>query len=221
MRAARRKVGSVLLPFLGPTTLRLLSSSWKVEKLAEEYSPMDSPEGALVNAWHGRMVALTPLFPQRDFHILVSPSDDGELVLDVLKSFGYRTIRGSTSRGAARALREMLGVLRKGGKVGITPDGPRGPLHSVNVGSAWLAKATGYPVVPIGAATDRAWHLKSWDNFTIPKPGARVAVKFGEPISVSRDADDQQLEVEAQRIRTSLLEAELAAFEHLGVEPDF
>src|SRR5262249_27913588 len=130
-------------------------------------------------------------------------------------AFRYKVIRGSSSRGGARALREMLGVLASGAVLIITPDGPRGPRHSMNPGLAWMARATGYPIVPVGFGVDRAWRMKSWDHFTVPKPGARIALVYGEPVSVARDATSADMEAATRAIHDSLIAAEREGFAHL------
>lgn len=222
MRKARRWIGGALLPHLAPRTLELLSRSWKVERLAREhYERAQGEAGMLAVLWHGRM--LIPLVIHRDqgFNVLVSPSDDGSLVTALLDRFGYSTIRGSSNKNPARAIREMLDSLGKGGRVVITPDGPRGPRHGVNLGPAWIARETGFPILPCGCASDRAWRLKSWDRFMIPKMGARVAVVYGEPLYVEHGASDAELERATEEMRARLLAAEERGFGHLGQSPDW
>ena len=154
-------------------------------------------------------------------HVLVSPSDDGGIAKKLLTRFGYRVIRGSTSRHASRALREMLGVLDEGESVVVTPDGPRGPRHSMNSGVAYMARVTGLEIVPIGLACDNAWRLRSWDRFTIPKPFARVAITYGKPLAVACDACDDQLELATTEVKTRLIDAERTGFAQLGSGVDF
>ena len=84
----------------------------------------------------------------------------------------------------------MLRVLDGGAVLFITPDGPRGPMHSMNPGLAWMARATGRAVIPSAFVCDRAWPANSWDNFTLPKPFARILLIYGEPLSVPRGADE-------------------------------
>ena len=153
--------------------------------------------------------------------VLVSPSDDGSLATKMITHFGQRVVRGSTNKASARALRELLGELRRGGTVVLTPDGPRGPRHSVNHGLAWLARTTGFPVLPCGFVCDRAWHLKSWDHFTIPKPGARLALVYGEPLWVQKGGGTEALGAATETLRRRMLEAEEQGFERLGVERDW
>ncbi len=222
LRRSRRKFGSWLMPQVAPFVMRRLSRSWRTELVGEEhYLATREYPGCLLTIWHGRMVLGLAHHADRDFTVLVSPSKDGDLMDTLLPRFGYGVIRGSSSRTGARALREMLRSLRVGGTVVVTPDGPRGPRHSGSAGVVWLARATGYPVLPMGMVADRAWRMKSWDAFTLPKWRARVALVYGRPIFVARDADEATLKAAAEDMRLSMLEAEARGFEQLGVTPDW
>lgn len=221
-RVLRRESAGVLARAALPAGLRLLARSWRTGcegRRTFEAALRDGP--LLVAMWHGRMLAPLPAHAGRGIGVLVSPSREGELVETILRKFGYRVIRGSSSRYGARALREMRSVLDHSGAVVITPDGPRGPRHSMNVGLAWLARETGAPIMPVGIACDRAWRLASWDRFTIPKPRARVQVVYGDTLEVAEDATDEELETSAAEVRRRLLEAEAAGFAALRCEPDW
>lgn len=222
-RRWRRRVGAVLIELLAPVVVRLLALTWRIERAGERGLAMISTSGPwIVPMWHGRMLAAMPV-PRhhgRGIGVLVSPSDDGGLVIRVLRSFRFKVVRGSLSRAGAQALRDMSELLESGGQLVVTPDGPRGPRHSMNVGIAWLARATGAPIVPLGVAVSRAWRLRSWDRFVIPKPFARLVVFYGDPVVIRSDADDAELERTAQGVRTTLLAGERAAFARLGVPDD-
>jgi lysophospholipid acyltransferase (LPLAT)-like uncharacterized protein len=220
-RIARRNLGAALLPAFGPSGLRALARTWETELLGEEHlRAAERAPGRLLALWHGRMLVGTPQHAHRDYTVLVSPSDDGGLMDLILRRFGYRVVRGSTSQGGARALRELLGRLREGGTIVLTPDGPRGPRQGMNSGLAWMSSRAGYPVVPVGFACDRAWHLSSWDRFTIPRPHARIATAYGPPLRVPPDAGGAALEEATWEIRARLLAAEERARTHLGLEPE-
>jgi len=216
MRIARRAVGGAVLRWVGPGVMRALSRSWRTEVLGAEPFALES--GFMICLWHGSMIVGMHEYGHRAWNVLVSPSDDGDLSESLLRRFGYGVIRGSASRGGARAVRDMLERLQRGECVILTPDGPRGPRHSMNPGVAWMSRATGHPVVPLGLACDRAWHLSSWDRFTIPKPGARVALVWGEPVHVSRDAGPEELERATHRLREAMLELERRGCQRLGAE---
>jgi len=208
--------------WVGPRTLTWLSGTWKKDVAGVEHVEAElARDGCLIAMWHGRMIVPVDAFRNCGWNVLVSPSEDGDISERMLQSFGFKVVRGSSSRGGARALREMLALLDGRGVVVITPDGPRGPMHSMNPGLAWMARATGRPVIPFGNAADRAWHLGSWDRFTIPKVGASVAMTYGAPIRVSRGGGDEELAAKTEEIRRALFDLERASFARLGVEPDF
>jgi len=220
---ARRAVGSTLVGWFAPLALRLLAWTWRVQRIGEPGLAAMRGEGPLVIAlWHGRMLVPMPLRPHkgRGIGVLVSPSDDGALVTKALRSFGYTVIRGSVSRGGASAMREMVEALHAGCPVAVTPDGPRGPRHTVNSGAAWLARETRAPIVSVAIAVDRAWALRSWDHFTIPKPFARIVVTYGEPLRVPPDANDLALEAFSCLLRDHLLLGERKGFARLQVPGD-
>lgn len=222
VKRTRRKLGALLMPQLAPRVLRRLSGSWKTHLLgAEHRAAAQAAPGCLWVLWHGRMLMGLAEHANLGYTVLVSPSKDGELMNTLLPRFGYRVIRGSTSRTGTRALREMLRDLKAGGTVVVTPDGPRGPRHSGSSGVIWLARATGFPILPCGFVADRAWRMNSWDAFTIPKWGANVAMVFGEPMSVARDIDNDELKRLSEELTQRTLAAEAAGFCELGVEPDW
>ena len=214
-RIARRAIGGALLRGLGPLVVRVLSRSWRTEVHGPEAAPASG--GLLISLWHGNMLVGMHRYRGRGWNVLVSPSDDGDLSGRLLRRFGYGVIRGSASRGGARALREMLEHLGRGECVILTPDGPRGPRHSMNPGVAWMARATRHPIVPLGLVCDRAWHLKSWDRFTLPKPFARVVCVWGEPVHVPRDATSDDLAVVTAAVRDTMLALESQGREHLAL----
>lgn len=219
----RRKLGLWFAATCGPFVLARLSRSWKLTVLGEERlaHAQAQSRGHFMALWHGRMILGLPHHGSLDWHVLVSPSADGDISQRLLEGFRYKVIRGSSSRGGARALREMLGVLSSGAVLVITPDGPRGPRHSMNPGLAWMARATGYPIVPVGFGVDRAWRLKSWDQFTIPKPGARIAMVYGEPVRVPREATSADMEAATSAIHDALIAAEREGFAHLSQPADW
>lgn len=222
MRIVRRKIGGWLLPLLAPPILGTLSGSWRIERLGEEnFSEALREPGRLATLWHGRMLLGMRAHEKLPLDILVSPSDDGSLVTVLLERFGFRTVRGSSNKNPARALREILGRLNDGATMVITPDGPRGPRHRVNPGPAWLARATGFPIIPCGFVCDRAWNLNSWDHFTIPKFKARVALVYGEAIRLEPDASDEEMIASSELMGERMRAAEELGFRHLGREPDW
>ncbi len=222
-RRARRRVGALLIESCAPLVLRLIAATWRVRRTGEAGQALMRSDGPWIcTMWHGRMLTLMPirLHKNRGLAVLVSPSDDGGLAKRALEKFGYRIVRGSLSRRGARAMREMHELVEAGAKLVITPDGPRGPRHSINSGAAWLARATGAPILPVGVAMDRAWRFRSWDRMTVPKPFARVVVHYGDPVRFAATTTDDELEAAADELRRAMIQAERDAFASLGVACD-
>lgn len=167
---------------LGMVLLRLLGATWRIEfrGAAWWHGRREAHTACMLALWHGHLLPLAFAMRGQGIHVLVSEHRDGEVIAQVLHRLGYSTVRGSTSRGGARALVEMVRLLRGGCVVGVTPDGPRGPAMRFTPGALVAAQRAGAPVVTLFATATRAWHLGSWDRFMIPKPFAKVVVHFGD-----------------------------------------
>jgi lysophospholipid acyltransferase (LPLAT)-like uncharacterized protein len=136
--------------------------------------------GGVVACWHGELLPLMLAYRGRGIVVLVSHSRDGARLAAVLAALGYRTVRGSTSRGAHAAARTLLGVLEEGATVALAVDGPRGPRHSVAPGAERLAALAKCPVLAV-RATGSGLRLPTWDRAWLPWPGAVVTVRAQRP----------------------------------------
>lgn len=185
---------------LGAIFLRALAGTWRVRVLNDGFvrQPREQRKPIMYVCWHGQLLPLIWAHRNHEIAIMVSEHSDGELITRIARSLGFRAIRGSTSRGGARALLGACRELESGFDIAVTPDGPRGPARSVAPGAVVISHRTGAPMVPVAVFADRAWRLKSWDQFIIPKPFARVTVAYSNPIRVAadtaRDASTQELE---------------------------
>lgn len=166
--------------------------------------------------WHGRILPATYFFRGRGIVVITSENFDGEWIARIIERFGYGTARGSTSRGARKALLQLTRDMAAGRAAGFTVDGPRGPARVAQAGAVWLAKATGNPVLPFHLEADRYWTLKSWDRTQIPKPRATVALAVAEPFTVRSDADESAIEAARQVLEARLHAAERRAAEMIG-----
>jgi len=139
--------------------------------------------------WHEQLFACILAHRGQPFAPLASLSSDGDIVTWVMARLGFRTVRGSSSKRGAVARDELVDVTGHGWFTAITVDGPRGPRRRVKGGVIDVARRSGVAILPLIAVADRTWVLaKSWDQFQIPRPFARIAVRYGEPITVSPDA---------------------------------
>jgi lysophospholipid acyltransferase (LPLAT)-like uncharacterized protein len=148
---------------------------------------------ALVCFWHERL-PMMPLLAVRAreegammrTHVLVSRHNDGRFIGQAVGRFGLDTVVGSSSKGAAASLRNMLRLLHDGQNIAITPDGPRGPPRVAAGGIAQLAAATGAPIYPVSAQCRPHFRAPSWDRMIVPLPFGRGTVVCGPPIRVPR-----------------------------------
>ena len=187
--------------------LRLLASTWNVHWVNPEVTRDINARGSafIYALWHGQLLPLLWAHRHRDIAVMISEHRDGERIARVADILGFRLVRGSTSRGAARALLEGTRAVEGGCNLAITLDGPRGPAGSIAPGALVIAQRGGVPIVPVGLAVSSAWHLRSWDRFTIPKPFARVSIAYGTPIEIAaqspRDAVERSDELRAEMNR--------------------
>lgn len=173
---------------VGGFIIRMLARTWRIRAYGRE--PFDRnrshEKGAIFTFWHGQMLPLVAEH-HRPTTVLISDHRDGEIITQIVSSFGCRAVRGSSSKGAARALLQLSRTLNEANDIAITPDGPRGPRHSFAPGAVVLSQRTSAPIVLLASHASRVWRLKTWDAFEIPKPFARVTVAYGEPFVISAD----------------------------------
>jgi lysophospholipid acyltransferase (LPLAT)-like uncharacterized protein len=159
------------------------------------------PPQTVAPFWHRCVFTATYFFRSRGISVMTSRSFDGEYIARIIEKFGFRAVRGSSSRGGVRALLGMHTVIEENGVAAFTIDGPRGPVYVAKPGPVLLARNTGVPIRCFYIAVKEAWVLNSWDRFIIPKPFTRAHVRWSRPIFVPRDADSaaaQQYHAEMQ-----------------------
>ncbi len=166
-----------------------------------------SGERFLLAFWHRHLLLMPYGYRGEKISVLISSSRDGELIARTVSRFGIDSSRGSTTRGGAVGLRELLRKAKAGFDIAFTPDGPKGPRGKVQPGALLAAAATGFPIVPVGLAASRAKLLSSWDRFVVPWPFSRVAFVYGEPLQVERGAPLEPYGEELER-RLDACEAE-------------
>lgn len=150
-------------------------------------------ERVVVAFWHGRLLMMPFLYLEQPRTILISHHRDGEYITRIATRLGTNVIRGSATRGGARAFIQMVRALREGQHLAITPDGPRGPRGKVKVGVVEIAKLTGAPILPVSFSAERRRFLKSWDGFLVPLPLSRAVYVWGEPIYVEPTATKEEV----------------------------
>lgn len=214
LRAERRREWRIRwIVRLGIPFVRLLGRTWRIRvvnrdssvaRLRRERRPM------VFALWHGDMLPLLYQHRGEGVSVLISEHRDGELIARIAESLGFRTVRGSTTRGASRALVGLARELRDGHDIAVTPDGPRGPARSFAPGALIAAQRARAPVIAVGVAAKRAWRLASWDRFVIPKPFSSVRIAYSDPVLLDV-ANPRAAAQETSRFQQLMLEAERLA----------
>ncbi len=159
----------------------------------------------LLCCWHQQFFAAIRHFKTyAAYHpaLMISQSKDGDIIAGIAEKSGWHAVRGSSSRGGGQALKEMIGRLQRSCLAAHVVDGPRGPAGVIKAGVVSLARATGAVVVPVYATSDRAWYFDSWDRFMLPKPFARVTLRFGELLDLTSGSTDGDFELHRVRLQT-------------------
>jgi lysophospholipid acyltransferase (LPLAT)-like uncharacterized protein len=171
---------------------------------AERQPPHPDDPPTIYAFWHESILPMS--YFGRGISILISQHADGELIAVAARWLGMRPVRGSSTRGGAAALLEMI---RRAdvGHLAVTPDGPRGPRRRVQIGIVALAAHTGLPIVPVGVACDRAGRANTWDRFMLPTPGTSARFVTGPALTIPPVLDRKTLESSRQLVEEQMLTA--------------
>ena len=191
-KETKRKILSKVLPPIGALLIRFIYFTCKKEYKFPSFIPK---EPFIVAFWHGNLLMQPYLYKKiRKNHkiaVMISEHFDGEIIAKTIKSFGLSSIRGSSKKGAAKVLLQAIRKLKEGYDIAITPDGPRGPRHSVAEGIVAISKKVDVFIVPFHYEALKYWQLNSWDKFIIPKPFSKLTFVVGEPFKVkTKESED-------------------------------
>ncbi len=207
-----RRILLAMVPPLAAWLIRGLAATLRFEDVCEPGAVSAAPDTRDIWCfWHRCLLPSACHFKGRlRATLLVSASFDGELIARTIHRLGFFTARGSTSRGGTAGLRAMARAIEAGSAAVFPADGPRGPRYQLKPGAIKVAQMTGRTVGSFYMLPQRAWILKSWDGFLIPKPFSRVVVSWARLIVIPRELDERsfeacRLEVEGGCERARLL----------------
>jgi hypothetical protein len=199
----------------GATLVRRWMST--LEYKAAYYDPAVDPVNPACDGqkmyvfWHEYMLCPLYLRGHCKLTMLLSMHRDADILAYIAGHLGFESIRGSSSRGGAKAMRELMRISRRM-NLCTGPDGPRGPRRTLAQGPIYLASRLGLPLVVMGLGYDRPWRLKTWDRFAIPRPGSRARMIPSPPLNIPRKLDRDGIEHYRLRVEALLnrltLEAE-------------
>jgi len=174
-----------LIPCVIFSVYFILKHTIRWEIIGERYDPSGKPY--LLGFWHARILMMAYPYQNWNGVVMVSEHRDGEYIAQAGKYMGIASVRGSSTRGGMKAFLKMIRLAKQGHALGITPDGPKGPVEVVQLGTVQLARKSGLPLRAVCYASKRHWRAKSWDRFYIPKPFTRGVFVIGEPVYASED----------------------------------
>lgn len=191
----RQRVLLWFITWAGFLAIRLIGPTLRFAVSWEEGAPGSLEKRPIIYSfWHRCVFPATYLWRGLDIRVMTSQSFDGEYVARIIQKFGFVPVRGSSSRGAVRALLGMRRDVEQGWTVAFTIDGPRGPMYAAKPGPVLLARSTGVPMSVFHIALDDAWVLNTWDRFMIPKPFSRALMRVGRTILVPTNASDSGMQ---------------------------
>ena len=186
LKKSLRFLAIFLVPIIGSLLIRFISLTNKKVFHAPENL---GEEQFIMACWHGELLmipyAYTKYRKNPHVKLLISEHFDGNLIAKTLGFFGFGTIRGSSTRGGAKALITSIKEIKNGYDLGITPDGPKGPRHEVQDGIVVMAQKANVKITLVEIKPDAYWQLSSWDKFVIPKPFGIINYYISDLIDVS------------------------------------
>jgi len=184
---------------IGLLLLNIICSTWQIKVSGTK--PIDK---GIVLFWHGLMLPGWYIFRKSSAYAVVSLSKDGQILSDLLSSWNFKLIRGSSSKGGRQVLEEITNICSEK-IILMTPDGPRGPKNEMKPGAVIASVRTGSPIylckINIGM---KYIFKKSWDNFILPLPFSRISIDFSEPIRLSNDLSNEEISNEILKIQNEL-----------------
>lgn len=180
-----------VVTFIAAGVIRLLYATLRVEFIGEQQvkAIWADKNAVILSFWHDQLILMVKGYRGPGAKIMISASKDGELIARVMSYFGQGAVRGSSSRGARAALKQMIELGKAPYDLVFTPDGPRGPRHEAKPGVGQLARLSGRPVVPMAFVCSSGHRFASWDRFLLPFPFARAVYAFGSPLRFESEED--------------------------------
>ncbi len=181
------------------------TSSWKTIGFKDPSEYIESDEPFIVAFWHGRLLMLPFAWNKRKkLHLLISMHNDGELISRTVGHLGLLSVRGSTNKKGAQAIRKLVKYLKSKQWAGISPDGPHGPRMIASEGIAQVSRLANVPIFPLTYSSSKSKTLNTWDKFLVPFPFGKGVFIWGKKILPPKSSSKEDIELTRELIEKEL-----------------
>lgn len=207
-------LNKVLLPYILFCFYKLLQWTWRIEirESKDVELLVANNESFIIAHWHGDELGILHLLKPYNVACIISTSKDGDLMNKAVQLLGAETVRGSSTRGGASALKGMLKLKQKGRRPSVAVDGPKGPIYKVKPGVLQISRLTKLPVIPISfySSNEHIFH-KAWNKSRLPLPFAKVRIQWGSALPPLTRTDDPKSEHLATKLELAINQAKTMA----------
>ena len=200
-----QRVQLFLITWAGFLVIQLIGPTLRVAVSFEEGGPASMGSKPLIlSFWHSCIFPAIYVWRNLRIRVMSSDSFDGEYTGRIIRKFGFVKVRGSSSKGAVRALLGMRRAVEEGATVAFTIDGPRGPRFVAKPGPVVVARSTGAPMVAFHIALENPWVLKTWDRSMVPRPFSRALMRVSRQIQVPENIKDAERDLFHAELQSTL-----------------
>ncbi|WP_321312565.1 lysophospholipid acyltransferase family protein [Halarcobacter sp.] len=196
-----------VVPFVLQLFVRFI---YLTSKKVFHHPEIDLNEPFIVTFWHGELLMqpfnYKKIKPKGKVSAMISEHKDGEAITRTVEYLGIDSIRGSSTRGGAKALIGAIKELKAGDDIAITPDGPRGPRHSVADGIVAISQKTNARILIFNCKPTKYWQFNSWDKFIVPKPFGKLEFFIQEPFDLNSLEIDEAKELIKKKLLLNSME---------------
>ncbi|MBC8369906.1 MAG: lysophospholipid acyltransferase family protein [Planctomycetes bacterium] len=209
----RRVITAKIAQLVTPLLVKIVARTWRIRWEGEDIY-RGNHKNVIISFWHQTIPTAIGSHRNKNICVMVSLNRDGEMISSVATRMGYSTVRGSSSAGGRKAFNEITTKISADVPIAFTPDGPRGPFHSIAPGVLWASAVTGRKIYTFGVAAEKKWSANSWDKMFLAKPFSKVVIRYDSRMGVvdrNRITNKDYRTQEAERLKTIMDECEDAA----------
>lgn len=214
----KRVITAKIAEWVTPLFIHVVAKTWRIRWEGENIYRGEH-EKVIISFWHQTIPTAIGSHRYKNICVMVSLNRDGEMISRVANRMGYSTVRGSSSAGGREAFEEITTTVGDEIPIAFTPDGPRGPMHSVAPGVLWASAATGRKIYALGVAAEKYWSANSWDRMFLAKPFSKIVIRYDEKMGTidrKKMTDKGYRDQQAEKLKQIMTDCEQSAKKSLS-----